>query len=274
MSTVPPSAPPGYVPPAATTLEPPTAPPPPMPPVPHGYTRSVGISFSPRVIAWLPALSLTLALVATMFGWVGAYVGGPALYSQGPWRASVGSVTRNFEMEDRLSKVPGGSDMINLDKVKSDWELMVPYLFCLILAVVIAWAARGMASLDATRLPPPLRPVARAWPYRNLVLLALATIGLILVVTQVLHGFGLQRAAKQMVAEKYAPERKEAAGSQSKLDTIEFKEEQEYAKFNLERTSFLYAGVGLQLLAVIAIVAHFGLDRRGAKPPPRLVIQY
>ena len=270
MSTVPPAAPPGYVPPATTIPQTSFVP----PPMQAGYSRSIGVSFSPRVFAWLPALCLTLVLVSTIFGWVGAYVGGPALYSQGPWRAMFGSVTRNFQMEEQLSKVPGGSGMIDLDKVKSDWELMLPFLLCLVIAVILAWAERGMGSLDAARLPPPVRFLGRVWPHRNLALVALTTLAFIFSTSQALNGFGLQRAAKQMVAEKYAGERKEAAGSNAKLNAIEFKEEQEYAKFNLERTGFLYAGLALQLIAVFAIVTHMGLLRRGNKPPPRLMIQY
>jgi hypothetical protein len=272
MSTVPPTPPPGFVPPSTVALQ--TPPTPPLPPTPTGYTRSIGISFSPRVVSWLPVLCLTLALISTFFGWVGAYVGGHPVYSQGPWRAMLGTVNRNFQLEEQISKVPGGSGLIDLDKVKSDWELMVPYLFCLILAVVVGWVERGTASLDPASLPPPLRPVAKLWPYRNLVLVVLATIALVLLIVQISNGFGLQRAAKQMVAEKYAQERKDAVGSQSRLDTLDFKEEQEYAKYNLERTIFLYAGLGLQILALLAIIIHAGLDRRGAKPPPRIVLQY
>src|SRR5262245_50726978 len=79
----PPAAPPGLVP---TALAPPaaavtteTAPP--------AYTRSFAIVLSPRVVAWLPAVCLTLALLLTFLSWVGSYFGDNPVYSQGPWRS-------------------------------------------------------------------------------------------------------------------------------------------------------------------------------------------
>src|SRR5207249_10197154 len=65
MSTVPPvldrpAPPPGYVPPSASNqLEPPPPPAPPVPAAPPGYRRSVGVTFHPKVTAWLPAVCLT-----------------------------------------------------------------------------------------------------------------------------------------------------------------------------------------------------------------------
>src|SRR5262249_13191883 len=104
MSTVQPSTdrpapPPGYVPPMSTQLEPPLPAPPPVPAVPPGYSRSVGVTFHPKVIAWLPAICLTLTLLATCFSWVGVYIGGHALYAQGPWKAMFGYVTRDQTLE-------------------------------------------------------------------------------------------------------------------------------------------------------------------------------
>jgi hypothetical protein len=282
MSTVPPvldrpAPPPGYVPPPASNqLEPPLPPTPPVPSVPPGYTRSIGLPISPKMVAWLPALCLTLALIATFFSWVGAYAGRYPVYSQGPWRALFGVAERDpdnleFAKKDPTNLVGQGQW---LDKLKSDWGLVLPYLVLLILATVLAWAERGFATLDKNRLPPPLRWVTVVWPYRIVVIAALATISFVLIVTQVINGFGLQRAAQLEVKEHFATDRQKAGASESALADVEILEKKRLDAYHLERTTWLYLGLGLHLLAVLAIVARVRLDARGNKPPPRIVIQY
>ena len=276
MSTVPPdrpAPPPGYVPPPSNTLEPTLPPTPPVPAPGAGYTHSRGITFSPRVIAWLPAVCLTLTLIATFFSWVGVYAGGYAVYSQGPWKALTGYSTVDQRLEATVrDKIPDQGKW--RDTITSDWRLVFPYLLFLILATAFAWAERGVASLDHTRLPPYLRWVRTVWPYRVLVITVFATLGFILIVAQAANGFGLQRAAQQNVARKFAEARAAAGKSEAELMNIEFQEEQELAKYNLEKTSFYYLGLGLHLLAVLAIIGKVGLDARGVKPPPRVGLQY
>jgi hypothetical protein len=276
MSTVPtdrPAPPPGYVPPLTPAADSypyasggsaPTA----------GYTHTRGITFSPGLLAWLPAVCLTFTLIATVFSWVGVYAGASAVYSQGPWKAMFGkppTVDRRLEAAVR-DQIPEQGRW--QDDIKSDWKLMFPYLACLILATAFAWAERGVASLDRTRLPPPLAWVRTVWPYRALLVAVLATIAFILIVVQVANGFGLQRAAEQNAAKKFEERKAVAKTKEGELARIEFEEEQEIAKYNLEKTSFYYLGLGLHLLAVLAIIGKVGLDARGNKPPPRIVIQY
>lgn len=276
MSTAPPipAPPPGYVPaPASTQLEPSLPPTPPMPVAPAGYSRSVGIAFSPRIIAWLPALCLTMTLVATFFSWVGAYAGGYPVYAQGPWAAMWGTVSRDALLEAAVrDQIPDGGAW--LDQVRSDWEFVLPYLVCLALATAFAWGERGFANLDKDKLPPLLKWVTAVWPYRIIVITLLAALAFILITVQVINGFGLERAARQNVAKRFEDARAKAGVSASALARIRFEEEQELNKYNLQRTSWMYLGLGLHLLAVLAMVARVGFDARGNKPPPRIVIQY
>ena len=86
----------------------------------------------------------------------------------------------------------------------------------------------------------------------------------------------MERAILQAVRNNpvLVKEREEAGVSQAKLSAVEYKEDQELAKYNLERTTWLYLAVTCNLLAVLAMLARMALDRRGDKPPPRFVIQY
>ena len=147
---------------------------------------------------------------------------------------------------------------------------MVPFLLVLILATVLALADRGFHSLDPRRIP----PLAGIWKWRKLAIFLFAATAFALAFSQVLHGFGLERAIRKTVAEKYAPERAEAKGNAVKLAQVQYREDQEFAKYNLERTTWLYVVLVCNLLAVFAMLAHTALERRGDKPPPRLVLQY
>jgi hypothetical protein len=217
------------------------------------------------VAAWLPAILLTITLICTFFPWVGTYLGGSLVNSQGPWRAMFGAVNRNFALEKAM-QTPAGW----LDKVQSNWELMVPFLLALLAAVALAWAERGFHSLDPRRIP----PLAKVWSWRHGVIAILAGFVFVLMLIQVIHGFGLETAVRKVVAEKFANQRETAAGSADKLATVDYDEEMEYAKFNLERTTWLYLGLACNLLAVLAMLCRIGLDQRGSKPPPQIVIQY
>jgi len=264
--TNPPAAPPGLVP-SAPPLPP--APPSGQPPValPAGYTRARGITISPKVVAWLPAVLLTITLLCTFFPWVGSYFGGYPVQSQNLWRAMFGTTSRNFALEEK-STIPIGW----MEKLKSDWELLLPAVLALILAVLFAWADRGLRGLDPQHIP----PLAKVWSIRRLIILALAVASFLFLFSQVGRGLGMERAIRQTVRENpaLAKEREEAGNSQWKLAALENREEQELAKYNLERTTWLYLGLTCNLLAVLAMLAHMALNRRGDKPPPRFVIQY
>ncbi|HYH63411.1 MAG TPA: hypothetical protein VD866_01800 [Urbifossiella sp.] len=245
----------------------------PAPPLGAGYEHTLGLSLRQSTLAWVPAVGLTIVLLLTLFPWVGSYVGGSAVYSQTAWRALTGSPARNFHLEE-LSRQQAGWPADVLNRVSSDWPLMLTYLLLLIVAVALAWAERFVADINRTRLPRQAGFLADVWPYRVPVLAGLAAVLVVLLFLQAGRGFGLERAMRQAVAERFAGERERAAGNEAKLDEIEFRADQELSKFNLERTAWFELAVGLHLLVVLAMVGRFWLERRGSKPPPRLVLQY
>ena len=180
-------APPGYVPPAppGSGFLPPA---PAQAEVPQlaGYTKTMGFTISPKVVAWLPAVFFTLALVLTFFPWVGTHIGGHTVYSQGPSRAVFGYVNKNTGLE---VVAPAGTVGWTEEKVHGDWALMVPFLLLLIAATALALADRGFHSLDPRKIP----PFAKIWPIRHTVIAALGVAAVTLVVIQSLNGFGLER---------------------------------------------------------------------------------
>lgn len=258
--------PPGLVPPVPTVAPAPHSVQPPL--LPAGYRKSIGVAPSIQMVAWLPAVLLTITLFCTFFPWVGTYLGGSSVDSQGIWRAMVGSVSRNYTLEE---KAPVSNSW--LDNVQSDWGLLVPFMICLLFALAFAWADRGLQSLDPRKVP----PLARIWPWRKVVILIFASLALLFILIQVLAGFGMERAIYHAVNNNpvVVKDREEAGVSQSRLAALENKIEQLLAQYNLERTTWLYLGVASNLFAVLAMLAHMALNWRGSdKPPPRLVIQY
>lgn len=264
-----PPAPPGYIPPIAPPAASSGFLPPAQPATPQvaveGYTKSVGVTISPKIVAWLPAILLTIVFLATFFPWVGCYAGGSPVYSQRPWGAMFNSTpNRNFKLEG--GTIPGGW----LDKKKGDWRLLLPFFLTLILALVFAWAERGFGALDARNIP----PLARVWPWRNTIIAGVASLALILLLAQWVNGFGLERAIKQHVTEQFADRRAKAETSPEALGKLEYDEEQEFNKYGLEHTTWFYLALLCMLGAVLSVMTRAALDNRGNKAPPKFVLHY
>ncbi|MBA4063548.1 MAG: hypothetical protein C0501_07500 [Isosphaera sp.] len=263
MPPTPPAAPPGYVQPVPVAPAAPAA----VPALP-GYTEARGITISPRVVAWLPAVLLTVVFVSLFFRWVGSYYGGHPAHSQSPWQAMFGSVSRNFELEQNM---PGRGAWI--DKVSADWRVMFPYLVLLLVALAFAWADRLAPGLDPSRLP---RRVAGVWPWRKVVVGVAAGLGFSLIAAQVSSGFGMERAIRRHVSEdpNLVKAREAAANSPAALAKVENDERAELRKYELERTWWQDLGLYCSAGAVLAVLLSAALDRRGNKPPPRLLLHY
>jgi hypothetical protein len=274
-----PAAPPGYVPPtpASASVPPPGYVPPavgsgflPATDTPTdapavGYTHARGITISPQVFSWLPAALLLVTLILTFFPWVGVYAGGTSIYWQQPWRAVVGSVGRNFALERAIAISTAW-----LNKVTSDWELMLPFLLCLLVATILAWLDRAGHMFDPNRL----KRLERIWPHRQAIIGALAALAFTFSLIQALNGFGMQRAIRQTVTEQFADAREKAKSDPSEQKRIEYDEEAAYRGYNIERTTWLYLALVCNAFAVLALVVRYLLARRANKPPPRLVLHY
>lgn len=267
-----PPAPPGYVPPA------PVPPPVPgsgfLPPAPAevppmaGYTKARGITISPKVVAWLPAVFFVLALFLTFFPWVGTHIGGHTVYSQGPWRAMFGYVNKNSGLE---AVAPPGT-IGWTDKVRSDWLLMLPFLLLLLLTTALALAERGVGAFGPDKIP----PLAKIWPVRHTVIAALGVAAVALVVIQSLNGFGLERAVRQVVREDplVVQVREAAKDNEAKRIVADQVEEQVLARFNLSRTTAMHLAVSFTVLGALMALGVLILERRGNKPPPKLLLHY
>jgi hypothetical protein len=227
------------------------------------------------VVAWLPAVCLSAVLALSfVVPWVGSYPAGHPVNTQGLWKATFGTTNRNVKLEESLlSGVKGGGWQ---DKVRGNWELLLPALFALFVATALAVADRRFSTLEPRQLPPQLRWLAALWPRRKLVVAVLTAFALALIVIQVISGFGLQKAINRAVANDpvFVKEREAAGGSEAERARVEFRVEQEVARYGIEYTFWANLSILLLALAVVAVMASAGLDARGNKPPPRVMLQY
>lgn len=278
-AVVPPVAPPPkpVVPPAPAGYVPPAPPAPPAPPhAPSaGYTRARSIAVNPRGVAWLPAVCLSLVLfMSFVCAWVESAPAGHPVHAQGLWKASFGGLSRNLQLEQNLPKDLSVGWIDLLKPEFQNWELLLPALLALMLATVAAWADRRFETLDAKRLPPPLKWTASLWSSRKLIIGALTAFALAFVTIQAASGFGMEKAIKKSVAERFKDERKAAGASESAQAGVDFKEEELVRRYEIRYTTWAYLSFLLLTITVLAVVVRWGLERRGNKPPPRLVFEY
>jgi hypothetical protein len=254
-----PPPPPGLVPPGLT---PPAAPP---PAVESGeYARSATAVLSPKVVAWVPAVSLTGVLVLTFFAWCGTFPAGYRLFTQTPWQAVFGWVSLHDKFPQPIKERPALEA-----EVASNWVFLVPYLGLLAAATAVAWADRANVTPNPATAPRALAWVPGAWPHRHALLTGLAAVGLVLGVVQAARGFGLQTAVEARIAAAVA--KAEAAPDAPALPYLEG---EQIGHFGLGGTTARDVALTLHGLAVVALFARLWLDGRGAKPLPRLTAQW
>lgn len=252
-----PEPPPGFLPPAPAASG--TA------PAADGTVKEIGFSIPPKLVTWLPSIMLTLVFVLTFFPWVASYRGSSAVYSQRPWGALVGGTpARNFKLED--AGMPAGW----LDRVRSDWKLLLPFFALLIAGLAFAWAERGLKSFDPRKVP----PLVKLWPYRNFIVGTCAVLALLLLMGQLMNGFGMERALRAQVAAQFEPQKVAAGESAAALEKVNHDIEQALRGYDVEHTTWACLAATFLALAALAAVLRPCFDARGDKPAPRFLLRY
>lgn len=208
-----------------------------------------GITLRPEILPWIPAIALTLALILSMFRWVGSYPAGYPAYTQNAWQALFGDFSKDAVAEDEFkleTKIK--------EKIKMNWWLL-PYLPLLLAGVVIAWAGPAM-NLIKFPLPP---VVLKIWPYRPVLLAAVAVFTLMIISAQWANGFGIEKALIDLGEVDHA-ETKSAATTPEKLQRWEMKVAKEIGGYQLQTTTPLRLAWLAHLLTVLAV----GLEAAGA----------
>ncbi len=264
--------------PSASITSAPIYSPPPPPPVRERplsapaaeHARSFGFSISPEIIQWAAPVCLGIAVILTFCSWNGAYPGGYAVYTQGPWRALVGHIAIDPVGEKVLhmnpSKPPEGKTRLE-DDVHMNW-LMWPYLPLLFAAFALSIFFTLLPRLSI-QIPPSLRQIE---PWRMLVVAGLSLFLVALLGMQSARGFGLENA----LIERVKTETKEPVDNPSEedIEKTEIARGQLLGALGLQRTTALELEFWMLTLAILGAAATFVMNRRTDRPAPRLELHW
>ncbi len=250
----------------ATTKTPP--PPPPEAPStatapPEGYTRAPTVWLSPKVLRWVPAVSLLLVFVLQFFSWVGLYPGGVPGVTQNAWQAAFGFYTEDGDMEPVLPSMQN-KDKPDESSVPGVSVLTIFYLllFFPVLVVTVAVLVHDL-NLLRVKLPP---QVDKVLPWRWGIVGAANLVLFFFLALQLLFGFSLDSrysawVDRQMQSKEAKTTQGQKLAEAARGGMLEV----------LTHTVWLKLAIVLHILAIIcAVLMYLLLQRSESRPLPRM----
>jgi hypothetical protein len=252
--------------PAANDLAPPAPVPEPAAattaPIPRGdYTGSRAIWFSPKVIQWIPAVSLVLVFFLMFFTWTGVYAGTWAAVSQTGWSTAWGW----SQVDQDLLK--GGIPISKFETSNVGVSFfMIAYVLLFLIFVLpltIACLVLTFIKLDVPALQPYL-------PWRWGIAAILNILLFVLLFLQAMTSFGVEAEYDAEIYKQF-----KAASEKPDLSTTEKKQidASKGALLSLrQRTTWWSWAFNLTLLSAVCTVMMYRLNQREKAnlPLPRL----
>ena len=157
-------------------------------------------------------------------------------------------------------------ESLHLEKEISDRALNGPMLLYVLVTLARYVILAPMAtSSGRLRLPPLLEGL---WPWRWLIALGLATLALLLVITQSSMGFGLERAVSSIVQDQVA-QLKLPADTPEEQQIVDLNAGMFAGRLHMQRTWWWRLALTAHLAAVLGLAAEWFLHRRANPLPPR-----
>jgi predicted Zn finger-like uncharacterized protein len=234
-----------------------------LPVPPRLGAPSFCVELRPALLEWAVPAFLLVALLLTVFNWVGAYPGGYGIYTQNAWQALIGSFSADVVGEKQWQLAA----KLNPKTFPAWWLLF--YLLAVILGVVVSIAMIVVPRLGIP-LPPALVPY---WPLRTPILGGLCVLALIVLLLQAGLGLGLDNGLAAYVTEQHAetlakaitPEEKQLA----RMDLAK-----QLGGFQVGYTVWFYVSGLLLTFAVIGVAGQQWLAQRGPQMLPRLELYW
>jgi hypothetical protein len=226
----------------------------PPPPPPSGYEHVYTVWLSPRVVSWIVPVALFLGFILMFAPWTGVYPGGYAVYTQNALQMIWGG----FSVDSAGEKIVGMEKAIRA-AIRANW-LMVVYLL-LILASLILAAAPLVQARTAYPFP---RAFQQLLPWRTLLIVIATLLAFLILLSFLAGGSGFENAVIA-IAEQ---------GSDKEPATLTMEERIErglkLSRLNLSRTFWLDCAVFSHVIALAGAGMELWLQRRGARPLPRI----
>jgi hypothetical protein len=244
------------------TPPPPEAPAPSVAP-PEGYTRTPTIWLSPKVLRYVPAVSLLLVFILQFFSWVGLYPGGVPGVTQSAWGAAFGLYTQDHDLDTVLPSMQK-ADKPEDNSIPGASVLTIFYLLLFFPALVVTVAVLVYdLNLIHVKLPP---QVDKVLPWRWGIVGAVNLVLLFFLSLQLLFGFSLDSRYRGWV------DRQLQAREAKKTDEVKLAEVARGKMLeDLDHTVWLKLVVLLHVLATVAAILVYLLGQRGDRRPlPRM----
>jgi hypothetical protein len=241
----------------------------PSTPTPEGYQRKYTIWFSPKILQYVAPVGLLLIFVLTFFPWVGVYPGGVADAWQNMWQAAFGGYSIDPDVVVASPPFPKYTEKDAEKTTEPGYNvLLIFYFLVLIPTVLIALGCLALRFMPPAKVPPAAHPVL---PWRWGIVAGLNLILLLFLVLQIVLGFSLVNnvlaATNSQIAARAANrEAGVTTTQQARQDDID----RGLARQKLRQTIWLDLVVVLHLLALAGAGLMFCINRRGARPAPRI----
>jgi hypothetical protein len=249
----------------------------PLPPPKAGdYTDGWRVVFDPKVLQYVPAAALLLVFVLQFFPWVGVYVGGIPVTTQGAWGAAVGGyskpdmdLTEFFEFKTDKEAQEKFDDK-NASGNDPQFSLLI-FFYLLPLFFVTLAASVGVVALPYIQVPLPPQ-VQQILPWKWAIVAGLNSLLLLFLLLQYVLPFSLENRVAANVASN--PVLKE--DPKGKTDVEKTKEVKRGEQINrVQRTFWWRMVVLLHIVATAAAGLVYWVERRGpAKPLPALELRW
>ena len=247
-----------------------------------GYTRTITIWFSERVLQWVPPVAVVLILVFQCFPWVGVYPGGVPAVSQSAWQAGFGGYSEDIDMTGPKGMYPVRSeeDVRKSNESRAETApkqvvtkpgvslLTLFYLLPFFLITLIVTLAVAVLPHVKVQLPP---QVQHLLPWRWVIVAGLNALVLLFLLLQCGFSFDVESKARDWIANQPEAKKTPEAGKDKKEQLAFIGEREEW----IQRSLWLRLVVVLHILATLSAAMVYGIEKRGtSKPLPRLEVMW
>jgi hypothetical protein len=228
------------------------------------YRHKRTVWLSPHVLPWVAAVAILAVFVLSFFSWVGLYPGGVGVLTQSGWQAGFGSYSLDSDVKDAEAMA---SRVLGAEGGKTEGPgasgLLILYLLLLIPALLLTIGA-AVWPLLPLKLPP---AVERLRPWRWGIAGGVSLLAFFLLLVAMLTGLGLENKV-HATAEKAVAAEEKAATTPAAVKMVAIQRGERLA--SLRRTAAVCWVAWLHGIAALSALAVFWLERRGARPHPRI----